>query len=54
MPFLETAITYHNQNMAHDHADHEETPEQLEAKFEQLSLLEYEFEEAESEVSEYS
>ncbi|XPS80663.1 hypothetical protein M3J09_012613 [Ascochyta lentis] len=35
--------------MAHDH-DHDESPEQLEVKFEQLSLLESEFEDAESEV----
>lgn len=37
--------------MAHDHADHEESPEQLEVRFEQLSLLESEFEDAEAEVS---
>ena len=36
--------------MAHDH-DHEESPEQLQVKFEQLSLLESEFEDAESEIS---
>lgn len=51
MPFLETTIAYHTHKMAHDHAEHEQTPEQLEVQFEQLSLLESEFEDAESEVS---
>jgi hypothetical protein len=39
--------------MVHDHAAHEQTPEQLEVQFEQLSLLESEFEDAESEVSKW-
>lgn len=51
MPFLESTIAYHTHIMPHDHADHEQTPEQLEVQFEQLSLLESEFEDAESEVS---
>lgn len=52
MPFLETAIAYRTPNMAHDHADHEQTPEQIQAQFEQLGLLESKFEEAEEQVSE--
>jgi hypothetical protein len=39
--------------MAHNH-DHEEDDQQLDVKFEQLSLLESEFEDAESEVSKFS
>jgi hypothetical protein len=51
MPLLETKITHHTSIMPHDHSEHEQTPEQLEVQFEQLSLLESKFEDAESEVS---
>ncbi|KAJ4373657.1 hypothetical protein N0V86_007800 [Didymella sp. IMI 355093] len=36
--------------MAHDHAEHEQTPEQLQVQFEQLGLLESKFEEVEEQV----
>ncbi len=51
MPFLETTIAYRTYKMPHDHSAHEQTEEQLEVQFEQLSLLESKFEDAESEVS---
>ena len=51
MPLLETTIAYRSPTMPHDHSEHEQTPEQLEVQFEQLSLLESKFEDAEAEVS---
>ena len=51
MPLLETTIAYSSPIMPHDHSEHEQTPEQLEVQFEQLSLLESKFEDAEAEVS---
>lgn len=51
MPFLETTIAYRALNMPHNHADHEQTPEQLQVQFEQLGLLETKFDEAEEQVS---
>jgi hypothetical protein len=51
MPFLETTIAYRSPKMPHDHSQHAQTAEQIQASFEQLGLLETKFEEAEDQVS---